>query len=71
LAERLDCVHPTLASFYIYDSITAGKVIRVPDDKFLIQYRFNEKKAGYLLAGVYEHKLVVRTFLFLTNNGTP
>ena len=46
-------------------------IIKKPDNNFLIEYKYNGKKAGYLLAGIYGDKVVIRTFLFLTNNGTP
>jgi hypothetical protein len=71
LEERLDCVHTNLASYYIYDALMDGIIIKNPDNNFLIEYKFNTKKAGYLLAGIYGGKVVIRTFLFLTNNGTP
>ncbi len=71
LEERLDCVHANLASFYIYEAVTVGIIIKKPDNNFLIEYKFNGKKAGYLLAGIYGDKVIIRTFLFLTNNGTP
>lgn len=71
LEERLDCVHDNLATYYIYEAVTDGIIIKRPDNNFLIEYKFNKKKAGYLLAGIYGDKVVIRTFLFLTNNGTP
>lgn len=71
LEERLDCVHANLASYYICEAVKNGIIIKNPDNNFLIEYKFNEKKTGYLLAGIYGDKVVIRTFLFLTNNGTP
>lgn len=71
LEERLNCVHANLASYYIYEAVKAGIIIKRPDNNFLIEYKYNGKKSGYLLAGIYGDKVVIRTFLFLTNNGTP
>ena len=37
----------------------------------LIEFNMYEYKVGYLLTTLHEDKLVIRSFLFLTNNGTP
>lgn len=39
--------------------------------RLLIEYRLVDKKIGYLVASVQGDILVILTFLFLTNNGTP
>jgi hypothetical protein len=41
------------------------------DGNFLIAYTYLSKKIGYLKADIFEDKLIIRTFLFITNNGTP
>lgn len=38
---------------------------------FLFPLTFSKAKLGYLKADVIGDKLVIRTFLFITNNGTP
>jgi hypothetical protein len=37
----------------------------------LIEFKMYEYKVGYLLTTLHEDKLVIRSFLFLTNDGTP
>jgi len=39
--------------------------------KLLIEYRTNNIRAGYLLATVEGKKLIIRTFLFITQSATP
>jgi hypothetical protein len=40
-------------------------------NKILIEFKINDIKAGYFLAVVVESKVIIRTFLFVTNSGTP
>ena len=40
-------------------------------DHSLIAFYMYEHKVGYLLTTLHEDKLVIRSFLFLTNDGTP
>ncbi|QEM07878.1 hypothetical protein DIU31_031865 [Mucilaginibacter rubeus] len=37
----------------------------------LIEFNMYEYKVGYLLTTLHEDKLIIRSFLFLTNDGTP
>jgi hypothetical protein len=37
----------------------------------LLPFDFDNKRLGYLVFGIEDKKVVVRTFLFLTNDGTP
>jgi hypothetical protein len=71
LEERLDCLPRHFLHFCIYLSVSAGSIIKGSDHTFLIEYKLLYKKAGYLLAGLHDGVLVIHTFLFLTNNGTP
>ena len=41
------------------------------DGGFLFPYTFRNKRLGYLKADVIGDRMIIRTFLFLTNNGTP
>lgn len=41
------------------------------DGKVLIDYVYVEKKIGYLVGSVEDGRLLLHTFLFITNNGTP
>ncbi|ETZ19240.1 hypothetical protein [Pedobacter sp. V48] len=37
----------------------------------LVEFSLYEQKLGYLVCLVHEHMIVIRTFLFITNDGTP
>ncbi|SCW38347.1 hypothetical protein [Mucilaginibacter sp. NFR10] len=41
------------------------------DGRILIEYNMYEYKVGYLVTTMHDDKLVILTFLFLTNDGTP
>jgi hypothetical protein len=71
LAERLDCVVPANLTYYIYLAANEGRITKGQNGGYLIDFHINSKKTGYLLAKVHAGKLVIRTFLFLTHNGTP
>ncbi|WP_158991691.1 hypothetical protein [Mucilaginibacter sp. L196] len=40
-------------------------------DGHLLPLQIMGKKLGYIIVDVLEDKLIIRTFLFLTNDGTP
>lgn len=52
-------------------AILANKPSRSDDGGFLFPYFYLQKRLGYLKANLIENKIIIRTFLFLTNNGTP
>ncbi len=71
LTERLDCVDPNIVTYFVFNSVNEEKIIKGMNEHYLIEFRYFGRKAGYLLAVINHGKLVIRTFLFLTNNGTP
>lgn len=57
---------------YIITAILASEPIPADEkNSFLIPLTNGKARLGYLKADVIGDKLVIRTFLFLTNNGTP
>lgn len=68
--ERIDCILSNVLISSIYSSLRTCIAIR-DRDKFIIEYRILDVKVGYLSAVMVDGKLVIRTFLFLTFNGTP
>jgi len=68
--ERLDCIHRFVLISSIYLSLRKCVCIR-DRGKFIIEFVILDVKVGYLSAVMSEGKLVIRTFLFLTFNGTP
>lgn len=71
LQERLDIspgiMHSIAFLIFLQDEIphhyTSGKS--------LVEYRVSNQKVGYFVMTMHDAKLVIRTFLFLTNDGTP
>jgi len=68
--ERIDCILSNALISSIYHSLRDCVTIK-DKDKFIIEYKILNVKVGYLSAVLIDGKLVIRTFLFLTFNGTP
>jgi hypothetical protein len=71
IIERMDCLDPNFFGIFVYWSLKNPKILPGQNGKFLIEFLFHEKIVGYFVASVHSDKIVLRTFLFLTNNGTP
>jgi hypothetical protein len=71
LSERLDCIGVPALHLQLYLSLYDLKVFHREDGIILIEYRIDETKLGYFKASLHQDMLVLRTFLFITNNGTP
>ena len=71
LSERLDCIDRGTVHYFVYKALTKGHIHITEENDFLIEFHFYDMKAGYLLTSLFNDILVVRTFLLLTNNGTP
>ncbi|MDR1385687.1 MAG: hypothetical protein LBJ67_17835 [Planctomycetaceae bacterium] len=72
LMERTCCPFPHWIHGYLIDAMEKKpNVIRLTEDRFLIEYRMVGIKIGYFLATLVDGELLLRTFLFITHNGTP
>jgi uncharacterized protein YqkB len=71
LAERIDSLDPGLAQYHMYVSFRDPKVFCDTNHNLLIEYRIFNTKAGYFRIDVIDGRILVRTFLFLTQSGTP
>lgn len=73
LYERLDCFEnsKSLIYDYLWWSILNAKVIKSTNGECLIEYWFNCHKLGYLVTTINNGIAIVRTFLFITMDGTP
>lgn len=71
LEERLDGLRTSLLYFSLYAAIVDKKLIRNGKNKALIEFRLVSTKVGYLLAEYIDGAVLIHTFLFITNNGTP
>lgn len=70
LFERLDSLEEHVILYNLYSSFVKPQLL-YEKGKLLIEYSLFQKKIGYFIAEVAEGKLLLRTFLFLTNEGTP
>ena len=71
IKERLGPFFVITQYIDILTALLEKKVCISDDGNFLIAYTLRGKKVGYLKADIIEDKLIIRTFLFITNNGTP
>jgi hypothetical protein len=71
LSERMDGVISGFLHLYIYESFKEPNVCRNKKGEWLIEYKLLGKKTGYFVADIIDKKIILRTFLFLTNNDTP
>jgi hypothetical protein len=59
------------ARVFLYLSMLDPRVVERQGDDFLVEYRWAEKRIGYLVAKRMRRVIVVTSFLFLTMQGTP
>ena len=71
LMERVDCFWMGITQYHLYCSLLNPKIAYDNNHNLLIEYSFFGTKAGYFRADIVEGVILLRTFLFVTNNGTP
>jgi hypothetical protein len=71
LQERLAPVSEQIVQRCLFLSLSDVRNCRRGDGCLLIEYRFGKVKAGYLVADAVDNMIIIRTFLFLTNEGSP
>lgn len=69
--ERMKPYPMTIFEEELAISINDPEVVSLPDGAFLIAMRYALRRIGYLVAEVIEDVVLLRTFLFLTQSGTP
>lgn len=70
LEERLDPVQMPSIQLCLIFSLVDTEVI-IEKNSLLIAYILDQTKVGYMKADIIDDCVIIRTFLFLTNNGTP
>lgn len=71
LEERLGII-PGVIHYSIYELFGDQEFdYHQKGEQILLAYRLYEVKLGYLVCDLVDDKIVIRTFLFLTNDGTP
>ena len=71
LSERIDCFWTGNVQVSMYYSLRFPKLAYDVNHNLLIEYAFFGTKAGYFRADIVNGIILIRTFLFVTNNGTP
>ena len=71
MSERLGKREASEIMLEIFFSMDKPKITPLSKGNALIEFRLSNCKVGYLKVGMAEGALLVQTFLFLTNNGTP
>lgn len=71
LSERIDCLDTGFIHLNMYESLCEPKIFYNSTNKTLIEFRIFNTKAGYFLTEIIDGIVVIKTFLFVTNNGTP
>ena len=71
LIERLDCLSVSTTHKNLFESFREIKTTENEEGTILVEYRIKEYKLGYLIMDITDGIAVIRTFLFITNTGTP
>jgi len=69
--ERIDTNDYMWIREGLKESFDQPKIIKDEYSNQYIEYHIRELNVGYFLFDLIEGKIILRTFLFLTNNGTP
>lgn len=71
LQERID-ITPGIMHYMAFLVLHQPVIEHIKNEKYsLVSYYLSDQKVGYLLISLDDAKLIIRTFLFLTNDGTP
>jgi hypothetical protein len=71
LTERLDCLTKDHLKLQMDESLAHPQLTPLKDNRALLAFTFLGYKLGYFVVEVADGMAVLRTFLFLTNEGTP
>lgn len=71
LSERIDFIKIPILHFFLSESLKKVHSIRMKNGRTLVEYRLFSVKVGYLVVDLVNGVALIRTFLFLTNRGTP
>jgi hypothetical protein len=71
MRERLGIDIPAFYNVILMEAVMHGEIILMAKNRMLITCYTNELKIGYFLAEATNSVILIRTFLLLTNGGTP
>ncbi len=71
LSQRLDLLNREAINYTLWENTNNIKSFEYYKGYMLLPVKLHKIKVGYLLAWVVDHKVIFRTFLFITHNSTP
>lgn len=72
LEQRLGCVYQAFIQRDMVTSLISGHpIVKMKDGQFMVEYRLYDIKVGYLVVSIQDDVILIRTFLLITNTGTP
>jgi len=71
MEERLDSLNLQELISSVYASLLRPVAVRKEKCRILLSFRILETKMGYFTAQYIDGAVLIHTFLFITNNGTP
>lgn len=72
LVERIGIFSESVTVFQACLSMEHGKVLRIPgSDAYYFEFKIMDIKLGYLVVSLIDDILVVKTFIFVTQSGSP
>lgn len=71
LIERIDCFWIGVVQLNMYSSLMKPIITHDTNHNLLIEFTIFNTKAGYFRADIVDGVILIRTFLFVTNSGTP
>ncbi len=71
LKERLDLLDQGTINYTLWINTQNIEHFEVYNNYLLLPFKLYDIKVGYLVANIIDHKLLFRTFLFVTHNCTP
>jgi len=71
MQERIDGLPLPMCIINLFISFLNNPKVLVRDKDLLIEFKIEGLKIGYVVATVQNNIIVIRTFLFITFNGTP
>src|SRR5512133_3371607 len=71
LKERLAPLQMPDIQVMLYEAFDLPEISQLPDGGYLVFTRYQKAKVGYLVVEIIDTIAVVKTFLFITQTGTP
>ncbi|MBU1410684.1 hypothetical protein KKD52_09270 [Myxococcota bacterium] len=71
MTQRLEPLNPTLIDYFLGQSVRYAVPVPSAKGGFLIALKYYQSHLGYLVGEVVDDAVLLKTFLFITQSGTP